>query len=295
MRIATDINCFYNIYSIEETITVLKDAGFDTIDFTFMDERYYNGDIVADACAKHYAEVRRYAEDKGITFDTAHAPCPSSMIDEEATVRRFDAIVRSMKNASTLGAKTIVVHPLQHLQYSTPGAIERTFEMNMEFYSKLKPYCEEYDIRVALENLTDFRETLVGHRFFHTTCSTPDEFLLYMNELNSPHFVACLDIGHAIVVHQNPAEFITKLGRKRLQVLHVHDSDGHRDTHTLPYLGGMGNWAEITDALRSINFDGNFNFEAGNFLKPLPKELYPAGAKMLYSTGKYLEGRIKAN
>ena len=293
MRIATDINCFYNIYSIEETITILKDAGFDTIDFTFMDEGYYNGDISAEDCEKHYTGVRHFAEDKGIIFDTAHAPCPSSMADAQESAHRFRAIVRSMKNASTLGAKTIVVHPLQHLTYSSRDAIERTFEMNIEFYNSLKPYCEEFNIRIALENLTDFRETFAGHRFFHTACSTPEEFLRYMKELNSPHFVACLDIGHAIVVHQNPAEFITALGREKLQVLHVHDSNGHRDSHTLPYLGGVADWDEITDALRRINFDGNFNFEAGNFIKPLPKELYPAGAKMLYSMGKYLESRIK--
>lgn len=293
MKISSDINCFYKLYSDKETVKILAEAGFDAIDYSFMNEMYYNGEIADGECKNYFTELKKYAEDNGIYFNQSHAPCPSSTNDDEETEHIFNNIVRTMKNASYLGAKIIVVHPLQHIEYAIPGAAEQTFELNMEFYNRLKPYCEEYEIRVALENLTDYRKTIVGNRFFHTACSTPDEFIRYIDTLNSECFVACLDIGHAIVVHQNPADFARKLGNKRLKTLHIHDSNGHMDSHTLPYLGGVGNWDEITAALKEIDYSGDINFEAGNFLKPLPKELYPDGAKMMAATGRYLANRIK--
>jgi len=94
------------------------------------------------------------------------------------------------------------------------------------------------------------------------------------------------------VVHQNPVDFIHKLGNKWLKALHIHDSNGHMDSHTLPYLG-MADWDAICAALKEIKYDGDFGFEAGNFLKPLPKELCPIGTKMLCETGKYLVNKIQ--
>ena len=34
MKISTDINCFYKVYSEEETVKMLADAGFEAIDYT---------------------------------------------------------------------------------------------------------------------------------------------------------------------------------------------------------------------------------------------------------------------
>ena len=288
MKIATDTNCFYQVYTDFETIDILAEAGFDAIDYTFMDERYYSGEFSESERRAYFETLKEYAHGKGICFNQAHAPCPSSTANEEDTEKRFHNIVRSMQNAAWLGAGQIIVHPINHIEYHNPADVEKAFELNMVFYNRLKPYCEEYQIRVALENLTDFRNTIMGHRFFPTTCSSPEEFIRYMDALDSEWFIACLDIGHATVVHQSPADFIRKLGQNRLKALHVHESDGNRDSHTLPFLCGVPDWAEITAALHEIGYRGDLNFEAGNFLKPLPKELYPAGARMMAETGRYL-------
>lgn len=293
MKIAADTNCFYQVYTEIETIELLAEAGFDAIDYSPMNEPYFNGEISEIERKKYYEKLKKYAEEKEITFNQAHAPCPSSSLDEALSEKIFYNIVRSMQNAAWLGARQIIVHPLMHIDYITPEDEEKNFELNMKFYNRLKPYCEEYGIRVALENLTCYRETISGGRFFKTACSMPEEFIRYIDNLNSDWFVACLDIGHATVVNQPAAEFIRKLGGKRLQALHIHESDGHRDSHTLPFLHGVIDWNEVTSALREIKYAGDFNFEAGNFLKPLPKELYPAGAKMMAETGRYLVKKIE--
>ena len=292
MRISADIDCFYRVYSIEETIDILSDAGFDAIDFSFMDTRYYNGEFSEEECEKYYTEVRKYAESKGICFEQCHAPASPANDDENEWNYRIECIGRAMRNASYLGIKSMVTHPVTYLDYAISGNRERTFELNMKFFNRLKPFCEKYNIRIGIENVAEFRKTsVIGQRFFHTACSTPEELLRYLDELDSEWFVACLDVGHALVVHQSPADFARKL-RDRIKLLHLHDSDGYRDSHTLPYLGGYGNWDEITSALNEIGYNGNINFEVGNFLKPFPKELYPDGAKMMAAMGRYLREKI---
>lgn len=294
MRLSADINCFYGLYSIEETIDILTEAGFDAIDFTFMDERYYNGEVSEEECKRRYTRIKHYAESKGVCFNQAHAPCPSAKVDEAETERLFFHIVRSMRNASYLGIETIVVHGKDHMEYASEGGAERLYELNMEFYNRLKPYCEEYGIRIAIENLPQIHKFIFGEKVVNSVCSTPEELIRYLDTLNSECFVACLDIGHAMITGQNPEKFIRKLGKERLKALHVHDNNGVRDMHVLPYLGGMADWDRITKALKEIDYSGDFTFEAGNFLKPLPKELYPVGAKMMAATGRYLINRINS-
>ena len=86
----------------------------------------------------------------------------------------------------------------------------------MEFYRSLIPYCEEYNIKVALENMWQYPRTIS-----HSTCSRPAEFVKYMDELNNPCFVACLDVGHAMLVKEKPDDMIRALGGQRLQALHM--------------------------------------------------------------------------
>lgn len=41
-------------------------------------------------------------------------------------------------------------------------------------------------------------------------------------------------------------------------------------------------------ALREIGYQGEFTFEADNFLFGFPKELYQPAAKLMVETGRYL-------
>ena len=290
MKISTDINCFYKVYSEKETVKMLADAGFEAIDYTFMDEKYYGGEISDSECRKYYADLKKYAEDKGVYFNQSHAPCPSGSTDTTENDRLFNNIVRSMRNASYLGIKTIVVHGMDYLNHNVDGGAQRLFELNMNFYTRLKPYCEEYGIQVALENLPQTKSFAFGEKVVDSVCASPEDFIRYLDSLDSEWFTACLDIGHAMITGHNLESFIHALGKERLTALHVHDNNGLRDWHTLPYHGGMADWDKIMKALRDIGYTGDLTFEAGNYLKSSLKELYPAGAEMMVTVGKYLRG-----
>ena len=289
MLLSSSISVFLERFKPEKAVEILSEAGFDAIDFSFpYRDQYYDETTDSEEFKQSFLRLRGLAEEKGMCFNQAHSPMPSSTPDPAVTERMFNAQVRAMRNASYLGIETMIVHPMQHLTFSEDGVPEKLFELNMDFYNRLKPYCEEYNMKIAVENMWQNN----GAKILHSTCSRPEEFIKYVDELDSEWFVACLDIGHAYLICEEPKDFIRKLGSKRLKALHVHDVDGIHDLHTLPYYGSI-NWDDTMASLKEIGYDGDFTYEANNFLRVLPDELLLSGARHMAETGRYLMNKMK--
>lgn len=289
MLLSTTIGRHMTLLDYKEVIDIISKAGFDAVDFSFnVDRKYCSNEISEQKHKEMFTNFRKIAEDKGLVFNQAHAPFPSSVSCNKRTEEIFGEITHAIKNASYLGVKNIVVHPVQHLTYAEEGVPEKLFEMNVDFYNRLKPYCEEYGVCVAVENMWQYVEKKVSH----STCSKPDEFIKYVDALDKRFFVACLDIGHAALVCEEPGDFIRKLGKERLKALHVHDVDGINDSHTLPYLG-IVNWDKVTKALKEIGYEGDFTYEASYYIsKNLPNELVFSATKHMAEIGRYLINKI---
>ena len=263
---------------------MIKAAGFDAFDMSFFemfgDKDYpMNGDNWRD----YVCSLRAVADECGIVCNQAHAPFASSAGDEEDDKRRFAAIVRSMEAAAMLGAKVIVVHPKQHLPYTT--CKDALFDMNVQFYRSLLPYCEQFGIKVACENMWQYNRA--AGRIIDSTCSRPEEFCAYLDAVDSPFLVACLDIGHTALTDEELPYFIRKLGKERLQALHVHDNDLHGDDHTLPFTRRI-DFSAATAALSDIGYAGDLTFEADNFLRPFPQPLHADAAHFMCCVGRQL-------
>ena len=72
---------------------------------------------------------------------------------------------------------------------------------------------------------------------------------------------------------------------------HIHDNDGTKDAHTLPYYGNI-NWEKVMEAFAKINYTGNLNYEAGLFVKNVPIELRAQSAGYMAEVGQYLIERF---
>lgn len=282
MLLSTNTANVLRHYSEKEMVDMFRSAGFDAMDFSFFDEKWYSKEMEDG----FFSELRKYAEGEGLCFNQAHAPFHSSYPNEEQTKNRFHEIVRAMGRAALLGAKTIVVHPVQHLKYADEGVPERLFEMNMEFYSRLIPYCQEFGIRVAVENMWQYHP---WPKITHSTCSTPAEMNRYVDNLNSPWITGCLDVGHASLVGQAPDEFVLAMGADRLGGLHIHDVNKTEDSHTMPYQGVI-DWQSLMQALKTVGYRGDLTFECDGFFGNLPRELYPQATALLAETGRLLIG-----
>lgn len=294
MRLVTTTDVLSRAFGIEKSIDILADAGFDGIDFSAFSSNEYYTDAHP---ASYYTELRARAEARGLAFLQAHAPFNSSFPDEARTEQRFHEIVCSMKNVSLLGVKNIVVHPYQHLTFWEEGNPDRLFEMNMAFYRRLLPYAEEYGVRVCTENMYQQEGVIVQH----SACSQPSDMNRYFDEIRHPLFGCCLDVGHTVLVREDPSAFVRAMGARRLSCLHVHDVDGMHDNHTLPYFGAiyewdshMGeyvggvNWERFMQTLAAIGYEGNLTFEADNFMRKLPIECAAEASRCMATVGRYL-------
>ena len=284
MKLVTQSMHPVHLFGEEEAVRQLAKAGFDAIDWSFfemdpwMDENW----------KKKAARLKEAILTCGLTVTQAHAPFPSSVGQDARDDEIMRTIHRSMEAAAFLGAGHIVVHPKQHMPYATHKA--QLWKENVAMYRALIPYCEQWGIKVCCENLWQIdkkRGYIVG-----SVCGTPDEFAALLDEVNSPWIVGCLDLGHSALVGVEPADFIRALGKGKLQALHVHDVNYRRDCHNLPFTEKL-DWDSITAALREIGYQGEFTFEADNFLFGFPKELYQPVARLMVETGRYLIRRIE--
>ncbi len=266
-------------------IRLLADAGYDCLDWSFFPGYMADSPLFGDDWQQEVNAMKAAAAECGVTFNQAHAPFPS-MPDEAVRAR----IVQSIKVAAALGISGIVVHPIQHVPYLKNRGL--LWNINLEYYRSLLPLCEEYGIRVYVENMWQYDSA--RHCIVDSFCARPEEYCAFLDELNSPWMVACLDIGHCALVGQDPADMIRALGHDRLQALHVHDVNYLADNHTVPFTQSL-NWEEICTALGEIDYAGDFTFESDNTLTPLPVELLPAAASYMEKIGRYLISRVEAH
>ena len=281
----------------EKGIRLLADAGFEALDFGLFywskDPRFQMSDEAHEA---YYRRLRAVCDDCGIEVCQAHSPMPDYVYtgDESVDNVYMRMQIRAMKSAALLGAKYIVVHPvILKEDRRTPDRgeplREKCREINYKYYSKLKPYCEEYGIRIAVENMFNYDPD--AGKICRTVCSTPAEMKEYVDMMGREWFTNCLDIGHNVLVDLKPQDSIRELG-DYLGCLHVHDNDGVRDLHQAPYTGVV-EWPEVMQALQEIGYAGTFNMEADMFFYGYGKRLYPASAKFLYQIGRDLVGRME--
>jgi L-ribulose-5-phosphate 3-epimerase len=289
MRLSTQTDLLARVFGDEECLRILARSGYDAADLSFFEMTGGKGVWCGSDWRAHAERLKEVAHSLGIVFNQAHAPFPSNRGEEPYDTVIFERIVRAMEAAALLGARSIVVHPLHHIPYAANKA--KLWKMNLDFYRRLLPYCEQFGIRVAAENMWQVDERR-GY-IVDSVCSQPEEFAALLDALDSPFIVGCLDLGHSALVGVEPADFIRALGPKRLQALHVHDVNYVRDCHTLPFMEKL-DWASICRALADIGYEGDFTLEADNFMGGFPRALLPEASALMAKTGRYLMSRIQS-
>ena len=288
MKLVINTEVMTDKLSYADTLRLIAGAGFDGVDCSFFDIMQEDSVWLREDWKDFAIELRGVAEDLGLVFRQAHAPFPSARGQEpyDTVVRlRF---LRSMEAAAILGVENIVVHPIHYTKYFATR--EEQFSRSVEFYKSLMPYCEQLGIRVCTENMWDVDKAKVIR---DSLCARPEEFMALVDAVDHPWMGACLDIGHAALVGQDPANMIRRMG-SYINCLHVHDVDYLHDKHTMPFTQDL-DWEEIATALGQIGYRGDFTYEANVFIKKMPQALWPDALKMMAAVGRYIISRIEAN
>lgn len=266
MKLSLETYDVISKFGAPEGLKLIKQAGFDCVDMSYYWQE--EGSALLGESYREYAlQLRSYLDELGLTCTQAHAPFDVKYGEElDLSNPGYLAVARAIESASVLGARAIVVHTIGYKK-DARSYFDRTY--NVAYFKSLLPLCEKFNINVAVENLCDFDDKRKHPR---GRLGTPSELCEFIRELDSPYFVACVDVGHAAMSGNEPEEFLAGMDATLLQALHIQDGNYREDSHTVPYLGAF-NWTEIMKTLKEKGYEGELTFEIVKYLKGIPEEL----------------------
>lgn len=288
-----------NSYNCDESeqFKYLKSCGFDGCDFIM--NKYFApsgiyGDIdevTEDEIRERFTWLKKLADEADFKIYQVHASFGGQMRKypggEEEVIKRVTA---SIQAAHYLGAKHVVVHPYINMDRKYDKNEELSIQQAIDLYKKFIPALEKYDVYCCIENM--FHSDTVHRHICPTIISRAKEIVRVCDECGD-RFRICLDVGHAVLTEDDPAEYVRICG-KRLVCLHTHDNDGINDLHTIPFCAQGKppkiepmriDWTEFMHALKEVGYEGVLSFEIG---APGPWALKPAGLRYLAAVGRHL-------
>jgi sugar phosphate isomerase/epimerase len=306
MKICSTTSKLISWFGEERAIEILADAGFDCVDvgMFFAPDKESILHKTDDEVKAYYTGLREMIEKKGMYVRQTHTPFPVIANDEYNDVR-FEMQRKGLMASGILGAYCTVVHPTAFYPTEEGYAVrlynrhaEENYALNLDMYSRLLPYLEEYNMIAAIENM--FGRDPVKNVICPNICSDPYELARLVDDCNAmckngKKFVVCLDIGHTNLSCRGMAarEIVNVLG-DRLHSLHLHDNNGITDEHTAPGFGTI-DWADFFAGLHDIGYDGDFIYEADNFYTRFDLPVVPDAAAMLYKIARNLVDKYGFN
>lgn len=284
MKISTENYVLTDRYGPLQAISMISNAGFDAFDASY----YWLPDaspLLAEGYLSLAEKMRRKAEDCGIVCNQAHAPFAikyGESFDEKN--KNYRDIVRAIRAAGVLGAKVVAVHAIR----IPKGVNETVHNYNLKFFGSLAPYAKEAGVKLGVENLflRDGERRCIGGLL-----STPEELNAIIDALGDDVFCACVDVGHASITGNDPAEFIRKVG-KRCLALHIQDCDKIDDRHMLPFTTKL-DFDSITNALFDVGYSGDVTLEIFKYYKTFPNERLAVALKDACSAARALRESLK--
>ena len=275
---------------------IFREAGFSAVDYNF-DGLFPQGSVLgggrfelleknADEYRAYFKEIADILKENGLAVGQTHAHFSSliAMGDEERNLYLLNLLKKQIELTALMGAKFIVIHPMCK-GYNPEYTAGMEWEDNIKMYSALIPVLKEFDVVCCLENMWG----MSNGKIIASACGSMQEAAEYIDILNElageERFGFCFDVGHAVICSVDPVRALISLG-SRVKVLHLHDVEINRDSHTAPFRGVV-DWDGVMKTLRYTNYSGTLNFEASNCWNSVPCELYPAAIKNLGDIGKY--------
>ncbi len=253
VKLAFSSNAFRR-YSIEETIAILAEIGYDGIELMCDAPHAWPADVTPAKAESIRRELTRtgmeisnlnafmmcaYREPGTMREGTFHWP---SWIDGAAHVRRARAehTMACVELAAKLGAKTVSTEP--------GGAVEGRSrdEMYRLFARELEPVARRAaELGVTL--MVEPEPALLIER-----SAEYDEFQRYVG---FPGSGLNFDMGHFYCVGEDPASLIRHFGKRAVH-FHLEDIGADRVHFHLPPGDGAMDYRSIFGALRETGYDG---------------------------------------
>jgi L-ribulose-5-phosphate 3-epimerase len=195
-------------------------------------------------------ELVKASKDTGVAIhgvvDSVHWRDTLSSPDEKVRAKGLDALIGALKDAKTVGADTVLL---------VPGVVnkdvtyEQCWERSRAEVVKALPTAEKLGVKIAIE--------VVWNNFL----TKPEQLVEYVDSFKSDWVGAYFDISNMIKYGVPPAEWIRKLGTKRLLKI---DFKGYSKAKQWVAIGeGDEDWPEVLKALAEVGYNGWATAEVG--------------------------------
>ncbi len=203
--------------SINDNLLAIKKAGFEGVFFTLEYEGLEDEHI-------------EFARKLGLDVETIHLPYSNRLVtdlwsEDKDAERCISKLKEGIDFAYRNQVKTVILHTVSG--YNCPGPNE----CGLKNYRVIAEYCKEKGIILALEN---------------NKCLSHLEYLLdNLDDFDNVRL--CFDIGHANTFTKNLRFEVWDKVLNKVHCLHIHDNDGTRDSHLIPYMGTIDieSWLQI--------------------------------------------------
>ncbi len=288
----------------EAGFQLMKQSGFSCADFSLNSYllntslyRFQRNDFFSKSVPEleqFFLPHKRGAVSAGIRISQMHMPYPTYVPGggKELNGYLWNTVApKSMQLCAFLECPYIVVHGFKLAR--NLGSEQAEWEQTEQFLDTLAPMAKELGITVCIENLYDS----VGGHLTEGPCCDAKRAAERIDRLNDRYHAEvvgfCFDTGHANLVGLDFERFIVTLGN-RLKVLHIHDNDGIRDLHQIPFTftktrenKASTDWEGFMRGLRTIRYDKVFSFETAPVLTAFPKEMKPQVLRFISGIGEY--------
>ena len=181
----------------------------------------------------------KLAEKHGLVIENVHAMTDGlNMLwnDKVGGEQTLTELLTEIEDCSRYGVKTIVIHLTNG---KNPPAIS---EMGIARIEKMIALAERNKVQLAFENV-----------------SVSKHLKYILDNYDSPYVGMCYDSGHE---HCWTSD-VDWLGlyRKRIFAIHLHDNDGNKDAHLLPFEGTI-DWDLKMRKIAESSYAGSITIEA---------------------------------
>ncbi|MCQ2430280.1 MAG: sugar phosphate isomerase/epimerase [Clostridia bacterium] len=228
-------------YSLSAMADFAHEAGFDGVDLSL--DTY---DRFDEFLVMVLYSFRLRCDRLGLSVPMCHLPFYMPDPDDKAAMARFiREQTEALETAARLSIPTAVIHPIvRHGSTCTSSAWLRE---NVDYLSPLRELAAKKNVTLCLENMTGIPYPDAPGE--HVWGSAPEDIAELSERLDVS---VCWDFGHAHLTGLRQSASLAVIGR-RLRTVHIHDNDGARDTHAVPFDGTV-DWQDAMTGLRQTGF-----------------------------------------
>lgn len=216
--------------SLEQRLSMIKNAGFNTVCLNFEEDM--------KSTETDWANQVNLTDRYELPVQSVHltgAGMTEIWKDGIKAVCLVQRTVKELKRMKSLGVDTGVIHVTWGFDTPAPPS-----EHALDRFRRIAEAAEKCGAKIALENSV-----------------FPDHLHFLLKNINSPNVGFCYDSGHRNAFTQSE-NYIRDYG-DRLFALHLHDNNGSSDNHYVPFdPDGTIDWNKEIEELKKTDFFSNY-------------------------------------